>query len=141
MTYLFAIPNKAENAREWILWIAEILAALGVIIAAGRKLTRMVAKATHDNLVDMFKPELDQINARVGEMSASNEAQHGEVARTLGALRADFNAHMAEADESRAALTMLMENAELNMTALRKDLSEPGLPVTSSPPSKPRYRF
>lgn len=128
MIALYAIPDSAASAREWIVWASEIVAGLAVVVVAARKSIKFMVRQTREGLTDLLKPELDKLDAKVAQMVRSNDTQHAEVARSIGELRADLNAHMAEAEEGRALLQALMAATELHISALRVDLAEPGLP-------------
>ena len=75
-------------------------------------------------IVSAVKPELSALDVKMDELAKHNDAQHAEVARSLGQLRADLNAHMQQAVESRVELHDLAVSTDDTVAGIRSDLAE-----------------
>lgn len=144
---VLAIPGRAAEARDWVLWVSVIIGGFATIWTAlwakrspvrrmivwlfNRNVGQPIAKAARKIILEVLKPDLDQINAKVDELSSRNDHQHIENARSIAGLRADLNAHMSEAETSRDQVKALVLAADMHVAALRSDLASPGLPTES----------
>ena len=116
MVALYAIPDGAASAKEWVLWLSELIGGLIVIGVAVRKSAKFFVQQTREGLIEMLRPELDKINAnadkintKVEKLSRRNDIQHAEVAKSIEELRSHFDAHMADAEQGRDQLRQLIE--------------------------------
>ena len=147
---IFGIPPQANTIRDWIVWSAAIV---GGLVASGVGLYKIAtwARATAANGVkDLLQPEFDGINAKIDALKEGNEAQHAEVAVQLHEMRADLQAHRVELTEHLAEsalatelLQQVTDAVNTHVTALRDEITNPGLPVTPGPltPGTPRQRY
>lgn len=142
---MLAIPGRAAEARDWVLWVSVVVGGFATIWTAlwakrspvrrmivwlfNRNIGQPIANAARGLILEVLKPDLDLINVKVDELGLRNDLQHMENARSIAGLRADLNAHMAEAETSREQVKALVMAADMHVAALRSDLASPGLPA------------
>lgn len=146
MIAFLLIPQPAASARDWMVWGAAVCTALGVIVVTIRAVFKATARWVERKLVKALATEFTAVNGKIdtlttlhGETTARNDRQHADVTAEIVLLREDFNAHMAEATKAGEVLAALVTAADLHVTSLRRELTDPGLP--SGPPPGPKFQI